>query len=275
MPLRLLTAAAVLCCVLVAAAPASAGHSASATASLAMDPAAPNCRLVERTYRSRCRGSRVVRVTWSVSCGYPDPVVHVQFWNPRPGKRPVEMMMEEYSGESSGVTVRRIGAGTRVFATVRVFCDDPGDGDTIEAHRVEAESPPTSEAFIPPRLTRVTSVRNSFCGFIPSLRQQRYGLQARQTSGWDFSLIFDDDSLLGMSRSTRAGRVKTRLRSKGAGTNRNDIAAPWIPGASGRIPTAAGTILVPRRPGPLKVWAVIGGAKTNVLTLRVLPRRGC
>jgi hypothetical protein len=240
-----------------------------------MDPANPSCKLVESTYRSRCRGSRVVRVTWSVSCGYPDPIVNVRFWNPRPGKRPVEMMTEEYSGESSGVTVKRIGAGTRVFATVRVFCDDPGDGDTIEAHRVEAESAPSSEAFIPPRLTRVTSVRNSFCGFLPSLTQQRYGLQARQTSGWDFSLIFDDDSLLGVSRSTHAGRAKTRLRSKGAGTNRDDIAAPWVPGATGRIPTAAGTILVPRRPGPLKVWAVIGGAKTNVLTLRVLPRRGC
>ena len=259
---------------LLAAASASANHTASATASLAMDPASPSCKLVEDTYRSRCRGSRVVRVTWSVSCSYPDPIVHVQFWNLRPGERPVEMMMEEYSGESSGVTVKRIGAGTRAFATVRVFCDDPGDGDTVEAHRVEAESTPTETAFIPPRLVRVTSVRNSFGGFIPSLTQQRYGLQARQTSGWDFTLLFDDDSLLGGSRNTHASRVKTRLRSKGAGTNRNDIAAPWIPGATGRIPTSARTILVRRRPGALKVWAVIGGAKTNVLTLRVVPRRG-
>jgi len=72
---------------------------------------------------------------------------------------------------------------------------------------------------------RVTSVKNSFCGFIPSLTQQRYGLQARQTSGWDFTLLFDDDSLLDGSRHTHAGRVKTRLRSQGAGINYNDIAA--------------------------------------------------
>lgn len=275
MPLRLTAAAVSLCCLLVAAAPASANHAASATGSLTMDPAPASCKLVERSYKSKCRGSRVVRVTWSVSCGYPDPIVNVRFWNPRPGKSPVEMLTEEYSGELSGVTVKRIAAGTRVFATVKVFCDDPGDGDTVEAHRVVAESAPTETAFIPPRLVRVTSVKNSFCGFVPSLTQQRYGLQARQTSGWDFTLLFDDDSLLGGSRHTHAARVKTRLRSKGAGINYNDIAAPWIPGATGRIPTAAGTILVPRRPGPLKVWAVIGGAKTNVLTLRVLPRRGC
>ncbi len=123
---------------------------------------------------------------------------------------------------------------------------------------------------------RVTSVRNSFCGFIPSLTQQRYGLQARQTSGWDFTLLFDDDSLLGGSRNTHAEpRQDAGCAPRAPGTNRNDIAAPWIPGATGRIPTSAGTILVPRRPGALKVWAVIGGAKTNVLTLRVVPRRGC
>jgi hypothetical protein len=275
MPLRLTAAAVSLCCLLAAAAPASAHHVASATASLAMDPASPSCKLVEKSYKSKCRGSRMVRVTWSVSCGYPDPIVNVRFWNPRPGKSPVEMVTEEYSGELSGVTVKRIGAGTRVFATVKVFCDDPGDGDTVEAHRAEAESVPTGTAVIPPRLVRVTSVKNSFCGFVPSLTQQRYGLQARQTSGWDFTLLFDDDSLLGGNRHTHAGRVKTRLRSKGAGINYNDIAAPWVPGVTGRIPTAAGTTLVPRRAGPLKVWAVIGGAKTNVLTLRVLPRKGC
>jgi hypothetical protein len=181
----------------------------------------------------------------------------------------------ETSEESvhSGVTAKRFEAGTRVFATVKVYCDFDGDGNTIEAHRVEAESPRTAEAFIPPRLVKVESVKNSFCGFLPSRMQARYGLQARETSGWDFSLIFNDDSLLGVSRFSHAGRLRTRLRARGAGVNHNDIAAPWIPGASGRIPTAAGTILVPRRAGPLRVWAVIGGAKTNVLTLRVLPSR--
>jgi hypothetical protein len=269
-----LTAAAVLCWAAFGTASASAHHSASATASLAMDPASPSCKLVERTYRSKCRGSRVVRVTWSVSCSNPDPIVNIHFWTPRPGKS-AEIMETEEASTHSGVTVKRFEAGTKIFATVHVFCDFDGDGDMIDAHRVEADSLATAEAFIPPRLTRVRSVKNSFCGFLPSLTQQRYGLQARQTSGWDFSLIFNEDSLLGVSRNSRTGRVKTRLRSKGAGINYNDIAAPWIPGASGRIPTSAGTILVPRRPGPLKVWAVIGGEKTNVLTLRVLPRRGC
>lgn len=275
MPLRLAAVAAVLCCALAAAAPASATHSASATASLTMDPASPSCKLVEGSPKSKCRGSRVVRVAWTASCGYPDPIVNVNFWNPRPGKSPVAMMSEEYSGELSGVTVKRIGAGTRVFATVHVFCDHPGDGDTIDAHRVEADSPPTETAFIPPRLVGVSNIKNSFCGFIPTLRQQRYGLQARQTSGWDFSLIFDEDSLLGVRRFSDAGRRRTILRARGAGINWRAVAAPWIPTATQRFPTAAGMILVPRRPGPLEIWAVIGGEKTNVLTLRVVPRRSC
>src|SRR5215213_4873979 len=139
MPLRLLTAAAVLCWVLLAAASASAHHTASATASLTMDPASPSCKLVETTYRTKCKGSRVVRVTWSVSCSNPDPIVNIRFWTPRPGRSPEEMETVEES-VPSGVTVKRFEAGTRVYATVKVFCDLDGDGDTIEAHRVVAES---------------------------------------------------------------------------------------------------------------------------------------
>jgi len=274
MPIRLLTVAAVLCWVLAAAASASATHTASATASLTMDPASPSCKLVETTYRTRCKGSRVVRVTWSVSCSNPDPIVNIRFWTPRPGRSPEEMLAVEES-VPSGVTVKRFEAGTRVFATVKVFCDDPGDGDTVPDHRVVAESPPTAEAFIPPRLLKVEAVGNSFCGFLPTRTQLRYGLQARQTSRWDYSLVFNEDSLLGMSRYKHPGRVRTRLHARGAGVNYNDIAAPWVPGVTGRIPTEAGTTFVPRRGGPLKVWAVIGGYKTNVLTLRVVPRRGC
>src|SRR5215213_8858477 len=37
------------------------------------------------------------------------------------------------------------------------------------------------------------------------------------------------------------------------GVNYNDIAAPWVPGVTGRIPTEAGTTFVARRGGPLKV----------------------
>ena len=274
MSLRPLTAASVLCCFALIAGPASAHHATSAAASLTMDPASPSCKLEENTYRSKCKGSRVVRVTWTVSCSNPDPIVNVNFWTPRPGKSPKIMLTEEASAHS-GVTVKRFEAGTKVFATVHVFCDFDGDGDTIEAHRVEADSERTAEAFIPPRLVKVESLFNSFCGFIPNRTQSRYGLQARQTSRWNYSLVFNEDSLLGMSRHKHAGRVKTRLRAKGAGVNYNDLAAPWVPGVTGRHPTEAGTTFVPRRPGPLKVWAVIGGEKTNVLTLRVLPRRGC
>lgn len=272
--LTVLLAAALVLAAAFAAAPAGAHHSGStsANASLTMDPQSPNCKLVERTYRSKCKGSQVARVTWSVDCINPDPIVEVRFWTPRPGKSPVILDTRE-ADTHGGVTAVRFEAGTRVFATVKVYCDFPGDGDTIDDHRVTAESPPTAEGFIPPRLVRVESVTNSFCGINPTNRQLRFGLQARETSDWDFTLIFNEDSLLGRSRDSRAGRKATRLRARGAGVNYNDLAAPWVSGATGRIPTQAGMTMVPRKAGKMKVWAVIGGAKTNVLTLRVLPKR--
>jgi hypothetical protein len=257
---------------LIAAAPAGAHHSASAAASLGLDPPQAGCKLSESSYRSKCRGSRVVRVTWSVGCAYPDPIVEVRFWTPRPGKSPIVMETEEGSA-ASGVTVKRFEAGTKVFATVRVYCDFEGDGDTIDAHRITAESAPTAEAFIPPRLVLVESVTNSFCGIVPTNRQARYGLQAGETSGFDFTLIFNEDSLLGTDARSRAGLRRTLLHARGAGLNGKAPARPWLPGATGPVPTQAGVRLVPRRGGKLRVWAVIGGAKTNVLTLRVLPRR--
>ena len=114
---------------------------------------------------------------------------------------------------------------------------------------------------------------NSFCGFIPSLTQQRYGLQARQTSRWDFTLLLRRRLACSAGAATPTRRASRRgCAPRARAINYNDIAAPWVPGVTGRIRTSAGTILVPRRAGPLKVWAVIGGEKTNVLTLRVLPR---
>ena len=87
----------------------------------------------------------------------------------------------------SGVTKRRIGAGTRVLARVIVYCDTEGDGDTIEAHRVTASA--TTEAQLSaPRLVKVEAMTNSFCGFIPDRRQQRFqprlGKAWRSTTRW-------------------------------------------------------------------------------------------
>jgi hypothetical protein len=40
-----------------------------------------------------------------------------------------------------------------------------------------------------------------------------------------------------------------------------------------RDPGVIGTWFTPKRAGKLKVWATIGGKKTNVRRMRVLPKR--
>lgn len=267
-----MTLAASALVVLAGATPASAHHSASATASLAMDPPSPRCKLVERSHRSKCRGSRLVRVTWSVACSAEYPLVEVKLWTPRPGKSPVVFDSRE-EGTHSGVTTFHVEAGTRVFATVEVLCDFEGDGETIDYHRVRAESAPTVAAFNPPRLVLVENVGNSFCGVVPTIRQLSRTLQARETSSWDLDLIFNADSLLAVKRRSAAWFRRIRIHARGAGLRGSARARPWVPGAIGPITTQAGVRLVPRRGGRLKIWAVIGGEKTNVLSLKVFPKR--
>jgi hypothetical protein len=109
-------------------------------------------------------------------------------------------------------------------------------------------------------------------------------LGLRPGDGVKFDLPGGNERVIAVCALIRLGAVpatgaETRITAvEGVGSvriNDNDIAAPWVPGVTGRIRTSAGTTLVPRRAGPLKVWAVIGGEKTNVLTLRVFSRRGC
>jgi hypothetical protein len=274
-PLRLLTLALCATAVLCIAAPASAHHSISASAALTLEPPRAGCKLVELRTKSRCDGSQVVRVDWSWGpCAEPDRGgATVHFWTPRPGGgKPVELEAREPEGMSGALRVR-FDAGVRVFATVTAVCDSDGDGDTIPPHTATAESPATPEAYIPPRLTRVQALTNSFCGLNVPNRWLTTVLQARQPSGVDFSLTFDDSSLLGVRRFSRAGRAKTILYARGAGLKFHARARSSVPGPTAPIPTGAGMRWVPRKGGTLKVWAVIGGYKTNVLAFRVVPPR--
>jgi hypothetical protein len=163
----------------------------------------------------------------------------------------------------------------RVFATVTAFCDTNGDGDTVPPHTARADSPATAEAYIPPRLTKVEAVTNSFCGFDVPNRWLTTVLQARQTSGVDFHLTFDDSSLLGVRRFSKAGRAKTVLFWRGAGLHGHGAARSFVPGPTAPIPTEAGVRWAPRKRGTLRVWAKIGGYRTNALAFRVVPARRC
>jgi hypothetical protein len=276
MPRLCLTALAAVVAGLLAAGPAAAHHqgTASATASLSLDPPRPGCKMVERRTRTHCDGSRVVRVTWSVGCGA-RPFVTVHHWSPRPGGgAPIKLeSVELYDEQSSGVTATRFEAGVKVFATVEVDCFFEDPNGTIPEHSATATSAPTAEAYIPPRLNSVEAVSNSFCGLDVPIRWLDTVLQAGQTSNGDFHMTFDDSSLLGVGRFSRAARRRTVLFARGAGLRVKARARPWVPGATERIRTEAGIRWTPRKAGTLRVWAEIGGHRTNVLAFRVVKAR--
>src|SRR4051812_49220986 len=101
MPLRLLTGALCATAALCMAAPASAHHSISASAALALEPPPAGCKLAENSTKTRCKGSQVVAVTWSWGpCADPDSGgATVHFWTPRSGGgSPIELEAREPEG---------------------------------------------------------------------------------------------------------------------------------------------------------------------------------
>ena len=274
MPRLCLTALVAVVAGLLTAGPAAAHHSASATASLTLDPPRAGCKMAEDKTRTRCNGSRVVRVSWSVECGA-RAFVTVRYWSPRPGGgAPIALQDEEILDEaSSGVTATRFEAGGRVFATVVLDCYYEGDGDTIPEHSAKATSAATTEAYIPPRLDSVEAISNSFCGFNVPNGWLDSVLQARETSNVDFHMTFLDRSLLGARRYSKAGRNRTVLFARGAGLRVRAPARPWLPGADGPQRTEAGIRWTPRKAGTLRVWAEVGGHRTNTLAFRVVRAR--
>jgi hypothetical protein len=261
---------------LCAVPPALANHKTFATATLSMDAPSPTCVQYERRTKSRCNGSRLVRVAWSVACsGTPD--VTIRYWSPRPdGTGSVALRdVAPPGGKSSGVAVVRFRAGVRVFAAVEVDCFVAGDGQTTQDHTASAVSKPTQTVFIPPRLVSVEAVRNSFCGVDVPVRLADRLLQARRRSSADYHTVFNGPSLLGVRKLSRAGRARTILRARGAGLRIRRRARSYVPGATGRIRTEAGIVWRPRRAGWLRVWAVIGGHRTNALAFKVLRGRAC
>jgi hypothetical protein len=247
---------------------ALAGQTTFATATLSMDAPNPKCIQYERRTTSRCSGSRLVRVAWSVAC-HGTPAVTIRYWSPRPdGTGQIALKNDSPSNNgSSGVSVVRFRAGVRVFATVEVDC--------FGAENQTAVSNPTRTVFIEPRLRSVEAVRNSFCGVDVPARLTDRVLQARRRSSADYHTVYNGPSLVGAPKLSRAGRARTILRARGAGLRIRRRARAYVPGATGRIHTEAGIVWRPRRAGWLRVWAVIGGHRTNALAFKVLRGRAC
>lgn len=274
MRVRLLTACTGLLAALCLAAPAAAHHSASATAaSLTLDPA--ECAFKERRAISRCDGTRVARVTWSVECGARPFVTVVVRASRAGGGSPIRLATEDGGEAASGITTTIIEPGARVFATVSVDCyyEQDASGSGPESHSAVATSAPTPEVLVPPWLREVRAIYNNFCNVNPP-GSGAHVMQAGQHGILDFGIDFRDRSLLGVKRRSPAGVRKMWLRASGAGIRARKHPELFLLGEFGRRqPISAGLRLNPRRAKPLELWAEVGGVRTNSLMMRVLPRR--
>jgi hypothetical protein len=222
-------------------------------------------------------GGRTATVAWASSCNDGDPGLNhqtaVSLWA-RPkaaGARPVSYQ-EVNTGEggegATGSDVVVVPPGLRLYADVEVSCSytatDP-DGSSVD-HTGSTQAN-TADVFLPPALIGFEFPRSSFCGVSVPKRLETVRAQAGQSSVLDYFLRFSPLSML--AKNTVAGKLSAiRLHGLGAGLN-----------FSRRLSGSAlkkgeyQTSIRPRRGGILKIWATIGGVKTNTRAIRVYPKR--
>jgi hypothetical protein len=271
---RRIVALAVVLGAAVAAAPASAHHQGSTSAtitSFTVDP--PKCAMYQRRPVSRCDGSRRAHVAYTGTCGADMPSVEVVFWAARPdGGKPIFLASESADGTSGEISAV-IDAGVRLYATATMDCywSDPAFGGP-EAHTVSATSAPSATIDVAPWLQQVSVNKGNYCNFDPAGRNL---LQARQRGSiLSFGTSFVDNSLLGSGRRSAAAIRKRRLNAKGAGIRVRRRPEVFLLQEFGRREPFSGLLRVnPRKAGWLKVWEEVGGVKSNTLAIKVVRNR--
>jgi hypothetical protein len=265
----LLLAAALLVAAAVPSA-ASANHVApSVSATLTLGSVVRDCNL-----SGLCARARRATVSWNASCGSAAPAdalqsVDVGIYGVRPdGTR------FAYDGEAledapppNGSMSMTAGPGLRFFGEVTVTCSTTvvdAEGNEVE-HRGSATST-TAQFYLPPQLIAARTTRAGFCGVrVPNSKVDKW-LQAGQYAELAYYLRYSGAAL--MKRGVPALR-QIKLFARGAG-----IRLKRSPDRDMlRDPGVIGTWLTPRRGGTLRVWARIGGKRTNTLRIKVLPKR--
>lgn len=160
------------------------------------------------------------------------------------------------------------GPGVRFFGEVSVTCSATvvnEEGYEVE-HTAKASSGPTAQFYLPPQLVSYRTARAGFCGVnVPNSKVNKW-LQAGQYAQIAYILRYSASSL------TRRGVPELRqlkFFARGAGVRKKASADRGMLNQLG----ALGTWVNPRRAGTLRIWATIGGHRTNTLSIRVLPKR--
>ena len=270
---RIAVALAAVAASLALAAPAAqADHVApSVTATLVLGDAVRDCSTPEL-----CARARRATVSCNASCGPAAPAdalreVDVGIYGVRPdGSR------FAYDGEAleapdaplTGSMGMTAAPGVRFFGEVTVTCSATvvdADGYEVE-HTAKATSTPTEQFYLPPQLVDYRTTRSGFCGVnVPNSKIDKW-LQAGQYAELEYFLRYSARSL--MRRGVPELR-QLRFFARGAGVRKKASADRGMLNQLG----ALGTWVNPRRGGTLRIWATIGGHKTNTLSIRVLPKR--
>jgi hypothetical protein len=267
---RHLAAALAACCLLAVAAPAAqADHIApSITATLELGKAVRDC-----SQTGLCARARRATVSWNASCGPAAPAdtsvsIDVGIYGVTPeGKR------FGYDGEAldeptlTGSMAMTAGPGLRFFGEVTITCTTTtvnDEGDPVE-HKGEATAT-TAQFYLPPQLVGFRTTRSGFCGVnVPRSKLDRW-LQAGQYADLEYFLRYSASSL---TRRSRPELRQIKLFARGAGVRKRASPDRSMLNQLGAI----GTWVNPRRGGTLRIWATVGGKKTNTLRVRVLPKR--
>jgi hypothetical protein len=263
-------AAAVLC-LAVSAPVARADHVApTVTAALELGAKVRDCDSSQV-----CGGSRRATLSWNASCGpgVPDQAleeVEVSILGLTPGGRRFTYDSETFDSVSVGLVDSvgmTAGPGLRFLGEVVVTCSvqmESADGELVD-HRGSARAT-TEEAYLPPRLGGFTIPRGTWCGVNLHGNQTSRLLQAGQYFDLTWFLRFSGESLI---KRSKPGLRQIKLFGHGAGlTFRRSPDRAMLRDGEG-----LGTFVRPRRAGKLRIWATVGGKKTNTMRVRVLPKR--
>ena len=274
---------------LVAATPASASHLAPSVAVSVVDLGeAPICRagLPEGTVCSKLRGSRRVRVDWTSACGPEAPAGAFsaeESWvdlgiRPRnPARGPVVPRVPSGMEAPSGSREELVSPGRRVFARARVSCYDPGPergpDEPPADERASAQADSAETVVVAPVLYAWELERGTFCGAngrdVPP-RDRRRGIGASDFQTVNWILDFDFESML-MRPSVTGALKEVRLRAAGRGVRLRvgPGSGPLRKGLRVGDPVWQAAVFSPRS-GKLRLWAEVGGTRTNVIRVPVV-----
>jgi hypothetical protein len=241
----------------------------SVTATLELGKAVRDC-----SQSGLCARARRATISWNASCGPAAPAdalesVDVGIYGVRPdGKRfPYDGEALEDAPPLSGSMGLTAGPGLRFFGEVTVTCRTStvnAEGDPVE-HSGKATST-TSQFYLPPQLIDFSTTRAGFCGVkVPNSKINRW-LQAGQYAEMAYYLRYSAAALV--KRGIPELR-QVKLFARGAGIRVKRSPDRGMLRELGEI----GTWFTPRRGGTLRIWATIGGHRTNTLRVRVLPKR--